>query len=1342
MVRPNQGKMATSRQRGNRAIKISGLLRKPGQALVEYVLIAVFVVMAIIGIIALTGPAVGNIFSNAVINLLQQTWTPYPTLSVEQLGTYIAAVASYTPPPRTPNQIVILPTLAPSDTPMGTPYSSPTATFTKTYTPTATSTYIVPSQTPVDQQFNINTYYQPGTETQWHYDNVTAPSRARFAWNVEYFNSPMTFSGAPVATEILQDHLKFDWGGGSPYATVASDGFSARYTALAQTDPATPPDPLNPGVPFTVGEVWEIRVTGNEFFRVEVDGSPVVTDITAPSADGVVTKLGYYTASTTGIHQVVALFSDISGNASIEVTINRVSDYGDCKWTNASIVSPAGYNRSPNNAWADSQDGISRINYSVNSSCTLRQRGWYDISTMDNPRLIFWNRWKLNTGDSLIVGVRDYGSTDPWLWKRVHTTIGTNFNWNRIVLDLENITGAYVEPTTGGAQGQIGSETVTKDFTGAGTSGKVEIAFRVLSDTANDTEDGWYLDDIGVFEYGPQEVTITTTTPFTDVINTGSQINYVNECTWRVVNEGATGSRSVWWSGSYGGLNGPVNFSSYTGGSDCPLTIDRIFNIPTGSDLPLLEFDSQVRLAAATDQVLVEYSEVTKSGTSPDTTIAEGPWLPLQRLGGTTPYLYQGTNNITWETVKVRLDSDYAGTVLRGKQIMIRFRLLADTDASVASGWFIDNLKVRLNVVSERSLPFIEPFTSTTDWELNGWALTAGSDPVHGLPTALTDSPNGALYQVDVDKTTELIPAIRITGSTKPTISFWLRWQVPNANVRLDFSSDDGISWNQAWQLNKATEGSENKAWYRFEIDLVSVLAAQTPPQTIASAPRLKFRFNIKATGTGVPGDGVYIDDFRIEDLVQTPVTLTAGTEYIEDMDAATSANNWYVGGTWAWANNVGKTNSSGTTTGGWVDSPGTGVPYDKPERSVMEFIQPINTTAASYPAIVFWTKYNFGSTTHALAVDFKPNGGTWTQQWATTDAAISLSTNLAWTRVIVPVNLTAAQQPFKVRIRLEAMDTATAADGVNLDSFHVVDRVAPVWESFDALPPGFDTMSGPSRWILEGDWKVPATGTPANILWGYAEYNPTTLSPVSTTWTGNGYPGAGVTSSGWVGDFYHTNANWSGGTSVNWAALLATTANLPGRIEGGNISFDYGADHVNLPIPPGNPSWTVGGLNNDEWYAIRWRRRLTATTAQTYLFRLEATGGAQVLVGGSVITPSAVLPRPYISTSTTPETATTARRIFYYSVPISGTVDVEVRFLHSTVALTGEPYIDFRIAQPENVARTSAWETRYTHLTRSSLILNGTIKIPAGKTAFVSYRERWSIADTDHAAAWYSTDR
>ncbi|MEP7289814.1 MAG: hypothetical protein ABI947_29035 [Chloroflexota bacterium] len=73
--------------------------RKPlrqaeGQALVEYTLLTVLVAMALIAAITLTGPTIGNVFSNVIYNVVgnDPTYTP---LTIGQVNNYKDAYATF-----------------------------------------------------------------------------------------------------------------------------------------------------------------------------------------------------------------------------------------------------------------------------------------------------------------------------------------------------------------------------------------------------------------------------------------------------------------------------------------------------------------------------------------------------------------------------------------------------------------------------------------------------------------------------------------------------------------------------------------------------------------------------------------------------------------------------------------------------------------------------------------------------------------------------------------------------------------------------------------------------------------------------------------------------------------------------------------------------------------------------------------------------------------------------------------------------------------------------------------------------------------------------------------------
>jgi Flp pilus assembly pilin Flp len=91
-MRPIIGRASRVRRNSTR----NSIRSARGQSLVEYGLIIVLVVTAIAAAIVLTGPAIGNVFSNTVYNVLGQTTTPYSTLSSNQIVNEYATAMAHT----------------------------------------------------------------------------------------------------------------------------------------------------------------------------------------------------------------------------------------------------------------------------------------------------------------------------------------------------------------------------------------------------------------------------------------------------------------------------------------------------------------------------------------------------------------------------------------------------------------------------------------------------------------------------------------------------------------------------------------------------------------------------------------------------------------------------------------------------------------------------------------------------------------------------------------------------------------------------------------------------------------------------------------------------------------------------------------------------------------------------------------------------------------------------------------------------------------------------------------------------------------------------------------------
>jgi hypothetical protein len=281
------------------------------------------------------------------------------------------------------------------------------------------------------------------------------------------------------------------------------------------------------------------------------------------------------------------------------------------------------------------------------------------------------------------------------------------------------------------------------------------------------------------------------------------------------------------------------------------------------------------------------------------------------------------------------------------------------------------------------------------------------------------------------------------------------------------------------------------------------------------------------------------------------------------------------------------------------------------------------------------------------------------------------------------------------------------------------------------------------AKWLKEGDWKVPATTSPVNVTYGVMYGKPevkvstlSTITAATTDWGGT----IGSTSQ-WATEYWHTNGSpnpWTTTTTVNWTNLLAGAATVTQITP--DLSLDVPSDPTNLPIPPGVTAWNTGPAKND-YYAIRWRRNLNGSGGK-YLFRLQLTGGAEVRVGGVLLSPDLTLVRPYASAGTASSTGNPAARTYYYTANVGPNTLFDIRFHHSTDAIMGGAKIDFGIAEQRTIAKASEYATKYTHLTKTSLVLDGYVTLPSGMTGVVSYDERWSLEQTDYATAYFSLDR
>ncbi|MFQ3534879.1 MAG: PA14 domain-containing protein [Aggregatilineales bacterium] len=1233
-----------------------------GQSLVEYTLIIVLVVIAIALALTLVPleNAISNVFDDAIAGVMNGTVTPRSTLSETEFWRLVTEVASITPQTRVAATNTVPAGAQPTFTPTRLPTNTPEPTVTGTPpTPTNTPTQRPPA-TPSDQEYSYPFYDAGDRLGAWHIGFTNVINQTAL-WTVEYFNGPTDanwFPGIPAATEYLfwpQD-INRTWAGVPNGSIINPDNWSVRYTATIPLEDFR----------------YQIRLTSKSRARIIINGVTVaqITEDTGSVERSVVADY----AGTAGTADVRIEMRDTAGEASIGVIFNRLADRGTCDWQLTNIQP-----HSPPSQYTDSMG-----NYTVDSDCHLRLRGFINIPASATPRLVFWERWALSTQDTTYVGLREYNdSNEPWVWVAVNTGANSNMNWKRRVYNLMNFGG--------------------RDWRGK----RIELAFRVESIDAN-VADGWYIDDIAIEDNTTRLYTIGFSDPADNPAI--SLPNWLNECTWQLTTTKKYSGASAW--GSNPGTN-------YQNNADCALTLNGLVDLtgyPAGSPTSLeLSFYSDATLASVTDRAVVEWAPEGSS-----------TWTAMTPFGSSNPYVAQATT-APWRQVSIRLNE------LKGTRFQLRFRLISDNDGNVAAGWFIDNIELRERATAVLGLPFDEPFNDTSRWLLGGaWGLTTGaSAPQRSAPSALSDSPGvGVSYSVPSDTTAELNPSINLIGSSKPVLSFWVYWQASSANLYAEISTDDGETWVPVWR--KLVGGSDyddvpvQLAWQRVKVDLSAY-----------TSNIVRFRFRLQAPG-GIPDDGWYIDDLRIAEEDTNVYALSAGPllESFENEDAILE---WFNGGSWRITNEHGRNN-----TKAWSDSPAAN--YAKPSRSVLEPRYGIDLRGTTKPTLYFWTRFDLNSNDRLLVEASRDNGYTWPDVlWDNSSAGVSEWVNLGWHRIqldLTPfIQTQPTDPPLRLRFRLQALNTAPSADGWYIDDFTLYDRafMPDLGQNFA------DSFNDFRNWIVEGNWTIVPDQYSA---WEYqpAAFVPQPLllsgmSEPTTNWIGDYWHTPPPTASGQTDRV--AIWGWPAGTNVN---IPTTPPNIPRDTAVGEINFDYSQDLTQLPYPDAVTQWFVSGLANHEWYIMRWQRRYRVTQPGEYMLRLRFAGGARLFINNVEQTPRGDLTKPYWTVgaiATQPWTVDPDLRSHFYTYNFSSGVDYDIRieYYHTTTAQSGDGRIEFSISERSSIARTSPFGQPYSTFHRTSIILNGYLNIPAGKVGNVRYDERFSFTDEDYGKVYYSLD-
>lgn len=464
-----------------------------GQALIEYVLIVVLVAIAFGVALAATGPAIGNVFSNSIRDLLRQTEVG-EIPGREQF--WLTVTYAYENPlrerpriPNTPAPPTQPPTPGPSPTPEPTRTASPESpTPLPTLTPTPKDvTHVAPWRDTVEN------------ESWWRMDPNLDLGQTN--WAVEYFgNVNLTgdpirrFSGVTTWPRIALDIPN----GLAPYAGGPTANYSARFTRQVEVG---------------VARSLRFSVMADDGVRVLLNGTNVaLTNVGGQNAawggmNGQQLFTGFANANA-GNNTIVVEYRQDAGPAKLFVDVQaggpNVNDQAiaggttgaRCNWGRADISeNVSNPNIRGNNANTEPYMFEEYVggNIPQKTRCHLELRGAVFIpETWTGAELSFWDVWDF-TGNGLsgYLEVAEYvPEIEPETgnmrlnrgavnWKKIQLRQGNtaNYNWSHSRIDL----------------------TPHINFAALGPERLITFRFVMENDTNNSTR-RWYIDDIAVTE--------------------------------------------------------------------------------------------------------------------------------------------------------------------------------------------------------------------------------------------------------------------------------------------------------------------------------------------------------------------------------------------------------------------------------------------------------------------------------------------------------------------------------------------------------------------------------------------------------------------------------------------------------------------------------------------------------------------------------------------------------------------------------------------------------------------------------------------------------------------------
>lgn len=771
--------------------------RRAGQSMVEYTLIVALVIFSFAIAIAATGPAIGNVFSNTVYNLLGTDPDEIEDLpDRDAFWLTVTWISQQTPVEEPlPTRTSVPPTEIPTDGP------SPTPTDTPTVTPTVPTDTPVPTETPRDFEFEAPWHDSADELSHWRTGEDVFLGAGK-GWYAEYF--PNTTLGGTstsgqytsVIDESKQYDLDFDWGSGSPIDGWLTNNFSVSFRRhiflendldlrfkILEIDDGYRVWIVPGHLELSTARVPNCSSTGVTWGgTANSSGDP---DIYEGTSDCLIIDAwgNHYndraTASRTvaaGAYTVFVNMVEFSGGADVKFDIDSpqfsgnpddtaidssgspTSDTSDCRWGN---VEDTRDSNSERYRWDTNETAY---NTAVGYRCYLELRGSVEIPTgMIDPVLTFWDVWDMRDPSMRAwIEVAEYDSDNDGLFDRfddnatldwvsldIHTGDSTNYNWTYQRIDLRTLMGLSDPDTMEG-----------KKYT-------IRFGFEIPEASYSTGNDRgyrlWWVDSINIDEEPQSEFYTSQSWDF----STADQADdFITSGRWQLSTAKArSGGSDMAWNESPFENYQKTNLDG-CGGSGSSCTDDY-------SDQNLrmhtLEFNGVVDLNNP-------LGAVDQEGDAGDAILSFWHSYDIRRRTGleiqyTTDLDYDSGTPPVWNVVPggqiinrdTSSDPSREGSFIfvelnleelnvlepaANGRFRIRFVMTVERDSYQDPGWWIDDIKLeRLSINSFLVYPYQEGFedeVALNDWLLGGsWGRSEyrAYRPVSGTEYSLTDSP-------------------------------------------------------------------------------------------------------------------------------------------------------------------------------------------------------------------------------------------------------------------------------------------------------------------------------------------------------------------------------------------------------------------------------------------------------------------------------------------------------------------------------------------------------------------------------------------------------------------------